>query len=162
MTNDQRQHFALVGLLVDLTRGQREIKQITNELGSILNLQSVSCIYKRDSTSTNSTLYSELVCTFRVSTSMGSLETQQTLQKISEKYQGAEILLLSYNKDVLMLPGQTLPHPNLIKDSVLLRCSSEVWGEYEHPILGQTLNEIVDSNRILEKVEFYSQGSALL
>jgi 7,8-dihydro-6-hydroxymethylpterin-pyrophosphokinase len=79
-----------------------------------------------------------------------------------ERNGGSLIDLLVFNKDVIMLPNQTLPHPLMVSDTVLLRCASEVWGDYEHPILAQTLNEIVDSNRFFDKVEFYSQGSLLL
>lgn len=162
MSFESKTHLILIGLLVDITRGQKMVRQLTNEMNSIVSFHSVSTIYKRNTSQKKYGHSSELICVFKAMTSFGPEQISMALQSLQTKHQGTRALLLSYDKKVQLIPELTLPHPILIQDRALLRCSSEVWGDYEHPILGQTLNEIVSSNNVFDDVEFYSQGSAIL
>jgi len=152
----------MIGLLVELNRGQKIVRQITNEMSSIVSFLSVSSIYKRGSSNHRLGQSAELICVFKASTTLDLEQISKALSSVQAQHSGTQILLLCYDKNVQMLPALTLPHPALIQDKVLLRCSSEVWGGYEHPILGQTLSEIVNINGTFDDVEFYSQGSAIL
>lgn len=162
MISEKNMHFIMIGLLVDLNRGQKTVRQMTNEMSSIISFIAVSSIYKRSALSHRLGSSAELICVFKASTTLDLEQVSKALSSVQTQHPGAQIKLLCYDKNVQMLPAQTLPHPALVQDKALLRCSSEVWGSYEHPILGQTLSEIVNLNGTFDDVEFYSQGSAIL
>lgn len=162
MTFELHRHFALVGLQSDLTRGERLVRQIIKEYESRFEVHGVSCVYKRNSENVNKTVYSELVCVIKISTTVEVEELRSAINSINIEFAGSEGTLLSLDRMVQMLPTLTLPNPKLANDPTILRCASEIWGEYEHPILGQTLNELITSDLSYQKVEFYLQGSKLL
>lgn len=71
------------------------------------------------------------------------------------------LLLLSYDQEIRMMPGENLPSPKLHTDTLTLRCAAEAWGDYRHPVLGQTLQELVRLSDPLKHVEFFAQGRIL-
>jgi hypothetical protein len=154
-------HQALVLVSSDLAQGQNLIRKIVAEIRSICEVVGVSCVYKRKLQDSLSVYQTELMAVLRTDTSMDKDHFFETLCGIMAKNRGTKILLLSFDSTAQMLPELTLPHPQLARDSVVLRCASEVWGDFEHPILGQTLNQLVHLNNSNELVEFFSQGTSL-
>jgi hypothetical protein len=120
-------------------------------------MTSSSSVYKRDLEFGVNNFNSELVMALRLEIPIGHQELHQILKNLSPG-----ITLLAYDQEVHLFPGKSLPHPDLHQDSLTLRCAAEAWGTYEHPVLGQTLNEIVRSHDKFEKVEFFAQGRAVL
>lgn len=78
-----------------------------------------------------------------------------------EKYH-IDLKLLSYDDFINMTPELTLPYPGLHVDPLIIRCASEVWGQYEHPIFKKSLSEISKDAPPLEGCEFFLQGKKLL
>lgn len=149
-------HALLILMTTDSIHGLREPQRIISEIQNFTKVMKISSIYKRYLDSSADNLNAELVMVIRAETDFDENQLQESLLKVS-----TDLLLLSVDQEVNMLPGNTLPHPLLHSDPLTLRCAAEAWGSYEHPVLGQTLNEIVRSDG-MEKVEFFAQGRAVL
>lgn len=62
-----------------------------------------------------------------------------------------ELTLLCYENFLNMTPNLNLPHPDLQADPLLIRCSAEVWPEYEHPVFQKSMREhAIDTRRVVE------------
>lgn len=154
---------ALILLTTDFVTGMTEIRKQVNLVQDWGDIEKASSVYKRFLNSRSEDLNSELVLVVKLITdkslaelfsAMKSLNTLKTNPLSPHPY-----TLLSYGGTTRLVPGENLPHPLLHSDSLTLRCAAEAWGEYEHPVLGQTLNELVKSDRSFSNVEFYSQFS---
>ncbi len=160
-------HAALILIASDLVSGVSRLKEIKNQISEFSEIRAISSIYKKFLNSRSEDLNSELVVVIKIDT---ELETSQLFKKIKSrenKRSHQQItddeswLLLCYDHEVRMFPGQNLPSPMLHTDRLALRCASEVWGSYEHPVLGKTLSELIQSDEPLDQVDFYAQGSSL-
>ncbi len=149
-------HSFLILLTTDFVHGIQEQQRILSEIQNFSKVLNTSSVYKRYLDFSADNLNSELVLVLRGETDFSEKHLQDAISKVS-----TDLLLLALDQEVNMLPGNTLPHPLLHTDPLTLRCAAEAWGSYEHPVLGQTLNEIVRSDR-MEKVEFFAQGRAVL
>lgn len=158
-------HAILIRISLDLIAGIPRLKKIISEFSGLGEITAVSSIYKRYLNQRSEDLNSELVLVTK-------LETQKTFEDVFHFLNQTEarqkmsspsvvISLLSFDQTVRLFPGQNLPSPLLHAESLTLRCASEVWGIYEHPVLGQTLNELVRSAQPLSHVEFFAQGRSL-
>jgi hypothetical protein len=154
-------HEALVMVSSEFAHGQNLIRKIVAEIRSLCQVTQVSCVYKRKLQDSFSVYQTELVAVLRVKTPMESPNYFQTLCGIMDKNRGTKVVLLCFDQVAQMSPELTLPNPQLARDTVVLRCASEVWGDFKHPILGQTLNHLVHSSNSNEIVEFFSQGTNL-
>lgn len=154
-------HFAILGICVDINKGKKAIHQIVNEINSFVTPTKISNLYKRDSQEHIHPKKTELICALKISTNLVLKDLSEALNNLKNKYNDCFVYLLVFDKEINIIPGLTIPNPILVSDSVLLRCAAEVWDNYEHPILGQSLNEIRDSIRVNDKVEFYSQGISI-
>lgn len=152
-----KNHGTLFFITADFANGLEGLKAIIQQLAFIGRITGVSSIYKRYHDYSSENFNSDLVISIRMETSLAHHDLHMALQKIS-----SGILILAYDQEVNMYPGKNLPHTDLHSDSLTLRCAAEAWGTYEHPVLGQTLNEIVRSDNKFEKVEFFAQGRTVL
>lgn len=150
-------HNALLSLSVPTPKGAGAIATILKGLPEGIKLIGVSAIYKKYFSEKSDDLNSVLICVIRIET---GLSPQSLFQKMSS-WTGDWVLLL-YDQIVSLTPEMPIPHPLLFEDAALLRCASETWGEYEHPILGQSLNELVRSVHSFENIEFFAQGRSVL
>lgn len=157
-------HMAMVSISIELTAGQARLKQIVSSFSEIGQIVGVSSVYKRFLTNRAEDLNSELVLVLKIET---DLLPEEIFQFLNEKAQAnvgrvsGHFVLLVYDRQVRLMPGQNLPSALLHSDNLTLRCAAEAWGGYEHPVLGQTLNELVRSNEPLNNVEFFAQGRSL-
>jgi 7,8-dihydro-6-hydroxymethylpterin-pyrophosphokinase len=91
-----------------------------------------------------------------------SLVVEQFLNKITQIPSSVKFKLLIYNHDVSMRPELTLPHPNLVSESILLCCAAEVMPDYVHPILKKKLGVLSLRHDFNQDAEFYLQGKTFL
>ncbi len=70
--------------------------------------------------------------------------------------------LMAFDDVTLMTPGLTLPHPELhVTPQWLVPCV-EVWGQYVHPVLGQSLGELSAAEDWGNWGQFFAQGESLV
>jgi hypothetical protein len=152
-------HMTLVFIAVDVLEGAISLKTKIDLLRTQSEGLAISNVYKRSQQSPlSSRFFSELVVVVKA-------ETYLSVEKLSlwvKEKMGNSAAILSFDSDVFLLPDLNLPHPLLHTDPLTLRCACEVWGSYEHPVLGQTLNELVQLELQTKNYEFFSQGNSLL
>lgn len=156
-------HSILIRISVDLVAGASHLQTTVRELQDVGRMTAASSVYKRFLNSRMEDLNSELILVIKMETLKSESEIFQFLKKKGNG--GPRIglskpdsyLLLAYDSATRLVPGENLPNPLLHQDSLTLRCASEAWGAYEHPVLGQTLDELVKFNQSVERTEFFSQ-----
>jgi 7,8-dihydro-6-hydroxymethylpterin-pyrophosphokinase len=77
-------------------------------------------------------------------------------------HRSASLNLLVYGHKTLATPTLTLPHPELHEEPEQLIPAVEIWPDYEHPVLGSTLEQLVSRTQGHDLVEFFAQGKTLL
>jgi 7,8-dihydro-6-hydroxymethylpterin-pyrophosphokinase len=104
----------------------------------------------------------------KLATSLKAEEIIKKLIEIEEEFETTIKLieplrcyLMAYDQTVSISPSITLPHPLMMSDPGWMYCCFEVWKNYRHPILEQTLDKLL-KNKGATNVEFHSQGRALL
>ncbi len=153
---------ALLAFTSDPIRAEQTLKKLLEQTKSFCSIMSVSSVYKSDSRQ-QTNQRSELVMVAKVRTTLSQRELSLNISNVKTVEGGvtSQAILLSLNREILMTPGLTLPDPRLVQDRLILQCAAEVWGQYEHPILGQTLTELVKLYPARDPVEFFSQGTYL-
>lgn len=158
-------HMMLISITTDLMAGVTRLEKIIAELKQMGEIAAVSSIYKKYLNQRSEDLNSELVMVLKLEAEKEFEVVFQFLRRIEKQYQSGSsttaLILLSFDQSIRLFPGQNLPSPLLHMDPLTLRCASEAWGSYEHPVLGQTLNELVRSQKPLAHVEFFAQGRSL-
>ena len=152
---------AIIALISDPIKTELSQRKRLFQAFDFCKILKVSNVYKREGN--ESQQQSELVVVLRVST---SLDWQNLMRKLSnlqirESKIFSKATLLTINSEVLLLPGATLPDPSLVQDRLILQCAAEVWGDYEHPVMNQTLTELVKLYPTRDPIEFFSQGAYL-
>ncbi len=155
---------ALILCTMDFTSGETRLKSVIHALSRIGSIEAISSVYKKYLNNRQEDLNSDLVMALRLKTKLTPEELFHflaDLEKSSPPRARSYSVLLVYGSQIRLMPGQNLPSPVLHTDSLALRCASEAWGDYVHPVLGQTLNEIVRSKQPLSNAEFFAQGRSL-
>lgn len=149
-------HMTMIFIAVDVLEGASTLKSQIELLATQCEGLRVSSVYKRNQQSPLSNrFFSELVVVVKA-------ETFLSVEKLSiwlKDKMNNHAAILTFDSDVQLLPDLNLPHPLLHTDPLTLRCACEVWGSYEHPVLGQTLNELVQLEQQTKNYEFFSQGN---
>jgi 7,8-dihydro-6-hydroxymethylpterin-pyrophosphokinase len=162
-----KKQTVLISISTDLMAGPARLRVLVEALTEIGDVARVSSIYKQFRSHGTADLNFNLVMVLKVNTNHGFEEIFALLQSLEQSKPAGfgsqpEVLsLLAYNQEIRMVPGQNLPHPYLHMDPLTLRCAAEVWGDYTHPVLGQTLQELVRFSDPLTQAEFFAQGRSL-
>ncbi len=162
------QHSVLISISTDLMAGNDRLKYFIHQFREIGEIVQTSSVYKKFLSERSKDLNSNLVLVLRLNTERDRDEVFALLQKLEQKKETAlgaspeSLILLAFDQEIRMRPGQNLPHPRLHTDTLTLRCAGEAWPEYTHPVLGQTLQELVRCSDPLKHVEFFAQGRSLL
>lgn len=161
-------HQALFWIATDFMSGTARLQNSVFKLTSLGPVISVSSVYKKFLYSRTEDLNSELCAVVKMGIEKSQNEVFDFLSEFIRQSHSApqgsktEIAILALDQEVRLYPGQNLPSPLLHSNSLILRCASEAWGGYEHPIIKKTLNELVKSSEPLMNVEFFAQGKVLL
>jgi 7,8-dihydro-6-hydroxymethylpterin-pyrophosphokinase len=159
---------ALIFISVDFIAGATRLRELVAELETIGSIKFVSSVFKKYLNSRSEDLNSILAVVVRLQTTMEFPQVFEVLKFRHEENsrKGADLsehlVLLAYDSEVFLHPDQNLPSSQLHGDALTLRCASEAWGDYKHPVLGQTLNELVSSSLSQAKIEFFAQGHTLV
>ncbi|RYZ84521.1 MAG: hypothetical protein EOP06_17945 [Proteobacteria bacterium] len=159
--NRVHHHQALIHISADLVGGEPLVRAIIQQMNSIVELMAVSSIYKRYLSLSRADLNALIVTVIRVSTDSAVDEMLWHFKQYTKDTK-AKVQLLTYDDLVVLSPQLTLPHPSLHTDHLIIRCGSEAWPHYEHPIMQKTLSEIAASASPATDAEFYMQGKTLV
>lgn len=154
----------IILISTEFVSGINRIREMLSELQSLGELTSVSTLYKKFRSLRAEDLNSNITLVTRWNLLKSPEETFETLERLRASINwkhGDEITLLGIDGEVRLVPGENLPNPNLHGDSLVLRCAAEVYGEYFHPVLGQTLSELVVCSDPVHLAEFFSQGRSI-
>jgi 7,8-dihydro-6-hydroxymethylpterin-pyrophosphokinase len=163
--------LTLISFKVELIEGAHKLNELIFATSDWFELDNISSVYKKYLTVKENDLNSELWVVAKMKTHLDFEEAQIKLFEVqsnflngkinSSKTSKYEIQLLTHGESVYMSPLITLPHPNLHEDKMILKCAAEAWGNFEHPILSQTLNNLSQKINFLSNVEFHSQATLL-
>ena len=162
-----KDNCALISIETDLMGGQDRLKFLMQQLQEMGRVAQTSSIYKKYRNHRSEDLNSNLVLAIKWLTEKNLDEVFCFLTKLEtdkEKVLGGNreaLSILAFNQELLLMPGQNIPHPKLHTDPLTLRCAAEAWSDYKHPVLGQTLNELVRCSDPVREVEFFAQGKSL-
>jgi 7,8-dihydro-6-hydroxymethylpterin-pyrophosphokinase len=152
-----------VGFFCDTLHGEPALKAMIEKLHASGTLIRASNIYKRQSPDLSERPKLYMVVLIETLLSKEDLHRGIALLKTLRAGFSSGAQLLAFDQIVQLVPGSTLPHPVFLQDFAFLQCASEIWGDYEHPILNTTLNELVKTGRYKDdNLEFFSQGMDLL
>jgi len=161
-------HWTLIYIAAETVSGIPVLSEMIKHIKPLGQVLGLSSIYKRYLNSRQEDLNSEICAVLLVNTDRSDEDLSGLLKTLNQQRgQGSaqsttRAVLLSYDNEVKLFPQRPLPHPQLHEDQVTLRCASEVWGSFEHPVLGQTLNELVRSEHGMSRAEFFAQGNQIL
>ncbi len=74
----------------------------------------------------------------------------------------ASLNLLTFDDEAHLTPNLTLPHPELLFRPDFLIPSAELWPEYLHPVVEQTLFDLARNLKVNPWGEFHCSGKSLL
>lgn len=85
-------------------------------------------------------------------------------KNLNETHKKEEYLfyLLAYDKLSSMLPSVCLPHPELHLADLWLSPAAELWPDYLHPILDQSLSDMARASLSNMQSQFIAQSKCLL
>jgi 7,8-dihydro-6-hydroxymethylpterin-pyrophosphokinase len=162
-------HNSLIYISLDLVGGLDKARALIQSLNELGHVEAISSVYKRFLNKERVDLQAYMEFVVRYSSMMN---VDQTLEKVLSlcgkgpsglaQRSHQELILLAFDNSILMSPKLTLPFPHLHTDPLVIRCASEAWGAYEHPIYQVTLSEIARSARPVHEAEFFLQGKSLV
>ena len=168
---------ALVSMKVYTHGGLALLRNIVAELDKDFTVSSASSIYKvqrvfqnsRDLHDLrNSEIFEGLCAVCSVNTNQGVSQVGKVIRQIEESFvksrseKSVSLNLLVFEKEHLSMPDLTVPHPEFHLKPEEVVPSAEVWGEYRHPILDKSLNDLAQAFSGHAWGEFYAQGKSLL
>lgn len=153
-------------ILVALS-GYSESSIYTQVVAVKLRLQSeavqMSALYRKLTAEANQ-VDSPIMSVVSFLSKMSLGEVRSAFEQINSGGQEPRATVLSYNQIVDLDPEFPVPHPDLQTDILVLHCAAEIQAQFEHPILGRSLQELVNSSYSRHghiQFEFISRGASL-
>ncbi|MEN0057783.1 MAG: hypothetical protein AAGB31_03020 [Bdellovibrio sp.] len=166
---DLTRHSALIHATLDLVGGVDHARGLVQKLLERGDITAISSVYKRYLTRERVDMSARLEFVIRFATLMSVDQSLHMVLSLCEngspglsQKNHSELTLLTFDDIVLMSPRLTLPYPRLHQDPLIIRCSAEAWGQYEHPIYQKNLSEISRTAPPAKEAEFYMQGKSLV
>lgn len=157
---------ALAAVSIDFVEGQRGLRAIIRRFQENSSVLKVSSVYKHYKSSRKENLNSELWVALKLETELSPEKLLKEFENIEKEINSskvrAEIYLVAYEKEISMIPSLNLPHPRLHNFPLLRICAAEVWEEYQHPILKESLSQLAKDGLDSSTSEFLAQGKTLL
>lgn len=154
----------LVGLRTNLLDGLSPLRGLFERAQKDFQEAKPSNVYKSEGQALEQGWLAELWTVIRAETELPPMEVRNILGRweLEAKEPVADITFLSYGSHVLLNPQSPLPDPNLHRKRVFLQCAAEVEPHFIHPILGQSLLQLVNSDQRALIGEFFAQGRQLI
>lgn len=157
-------HKILLIFQTQINAQAEELKAALKEVRQTYRLERLSSVYlaySPTSKPTNPSGRLSVAATFLVEEN--PIQVQRRLSAgLSQNPHSAEITLALFDDETIMSPDLTVPHPELHVRPDWLIPASEIWGDYPHPILNRSLQDISADAEWTGWGQFYTQGSALL
>lgn len=150
----------LIGIRSNLMEGLKPIEEWLDWAQSEFQAVQLSNIYRTEGQALNRGWLSELWAVVRIETELTYLDSAQLKTRPEDSQ--IESTLLAWGSEVLLNPIAPLPNPNLHRQRVFLQCSAELEPKLVHPILGQSLVELVNLEQRPLDAEFFAQGRRTL
>ena len=154
-------HQTLVHIATDLVGGTAIAKKLLSEMEKLGEVATTSSVYKRYIGKNRVDLNANIEVVVRFATDCAVDELLWHFKQIT-KNKKVNLILLSYDDLVVLSPQLTLPHPSLHTDFLIVRCASEAWPQFEHPIIQKTLSEVASLALPVVDAEFFLQGKSLV
>ncbi|NQY99110.1 MAG: 2-amino-4-hydroxy-6-hydroxymethyldihydropteridine diphosphokinase [Bdellovibrionales bacterium] len=175
--NELASHLALVGLKSFSNDGIALMRKVFQSIDEECEVISISSVYRIEGELRSPKHVHDLkrVSSFdglsvvaKVETSMEPGQLLEWLQKVGldletmGEHRSLSLNLLSYDDITVMTSSLTLPHPEFHLKPESLFPAVEIWPEYLHPVLKESLNSLTKRFANLRWGEFHSQGKTLL
>lgn len=136
---------------------QRAVRKIAERQAGLR----VSNIYRSEGLGLEKGWLAELwsVVGFSVDSDLGEV---QTLTSKLDEDSKLETTLLTFGDLVELNPSCPLPNPRLHRLRIFVQCAAEIEPSYIHPILGQSLLQLVNTDERGLTGEFFAQGRQVL
>ena len=170
-------HSVLIGVKAYSASGMDLLKKVFALLKTHVEVAQLSSIYKVRGKISNSKgihdlrsqeSFSGLSVVVKAFTSLEPPGLLSVFQKIEDDlrsevlHRSVSVNLLIFEGLTLMTPGLTLPHPEFHLQPEVLVPAAEVWGDYHHPILKDSIFSLSKRYSDENWGEFYTQGKSLL
>lgn len=154
-------HEALVYISTELMGAKERLNAIIENIKVHSSIVAVSTIYRRELDSkfkTDIDFSVEFVLRLRTRLDVSKLKAElDAIEGFRTKVQ-----LVTFDQMISMVPQLTLPWPELHLEPLVIRAASEVYPDYVHPVMKESLNELALKQPIHgNKIEFYMQGRSL-
>ncbi|MGE0631335.1 MAG: 2-amino-4-hydroxy-6-hydroxymethyldihydropteridine diphosphokinase [Pseudobdellovibrionaceae bacterium] len=158
--------LCLIAVSIDFAEGIRGLRLAIHKIREIASVDQISSVYKHFRTSRKDDLNAEIWVAAKITTHNEAEDLLVDLKKIeadiNQTRKRAEIFLAAYDDEIIMQPSLTLPHPKLQAFALMTICGAEIWGDFRHPILKESLSQLAKTGLDNTTSEFLAQGKTLL
>lgn len=154
-------HQTLVHISTDLVGGTPITQNLIIQMEKLGETSAISSVYKRYLGKNRVDMNANIEVVVRFATDCAVDELLWHFKQLV-KEKKVNLTLLSYDDLVVLSSQLTLPHPSLHTDFLIVRCGSEAWSQFEHPIIQKTLSEIASTALPVVDAEFFLQGKSLV
>ena len=170
-------HVALISIKSFSNDGISLLKKVTQDLSQRMDFNRLSSVYKIEGETRSPQHVHDLkkVSSFDGLSVVAMVETTADAKSLIEdlvavqarheslgEHRSVSLNLLSYDDRTIMMADLTLPYPEFHLKPELLFPAVEIWPEYIHPVLNETLKNLTKRFANLRWGEFHSQGKSLL
>ncbi len=171
------EHKCLISVMVFSRDGEKILKEICKQFKSDFDLIKCSDVYlvkgKHSKSETLHDIVTEdsyigLSMSFAARTvlepelALKFLENIELLFKNPAQKRTVSLNLLAFDDNTKMTPRLVLPHPSLHLQPELLVPAADVWPEYYHPVLKQSLIGLLKGVQTVGWGEFYAPAKSVL
>lgn len=155
--------FVLIGIRSNLLEDLLPIRELIHSAVFDFKEVQASNIYKSEGQALEKGWLAELWVALRVESEESSTEIANKLNKWATQVgDSADVLFLAHGNQVNLNPRNPIPNPNLHRLRIFLQCAAEIEPHFVHPILGQSLIQLVNSDSRPLNGEFFAQGRLAL
>ncbi len=157
----------VISLHTDSGQSLKMIQKALWALRKYMQLTTASSVYKVPSINERADL-SHLSMVVKARTLQSPIDLNETLNRVEKQLQQeavrkpVQLGILIYGYEVALLNGFGLPHPEMHLRPDLIVPALEVWPEYKHPVLKESLRVLAQKLSTKNWGEFFAQGNPLL